>query len=311
VINTYETDPASYAFDRVIQQEINSAGSGCCGFSSVGTVTLSYELLDPDAGVGDMNTARTRTVVTDSLGSVTEYYHNAVGGLLRTTERSQTRLASSPTALVTEYTYNYNVEQVAVTYPKGNRLEYTYDEVVPDRLQQANLLREEDIPDPKVGGDPLVTTYAYEPAFNQVISEINPAGDTTAYAYDDSGNRTTITDTLGYTTIFTYDERGTQTGETDANGNETIIDDYYLAPPYASFIVTPTWGPAHTIFLFDASPSWDVEDASADLQVRWDWEDDGQYDTPYTTVKTATHQYLTYGPRVVRLEVLDSDHLTA
>ena len=311
VVNTYETNPDSYAFDRVIQQEINSAGSGCCGFGGVGRVTLSYELLDPSAGIGDMNTARTRTVVTDSLGNVTEYYHNAVGGLLRTVQKPQTGLASSTTALVTEYTYNYNAEQAAVTYPEGNRVEYTYDEVNPDRLQQANLLREDDIPDPDVGGEPLVTTYAYEPVFNQVISETNPAEDTTTYTYDDSGNRTAITDALGYTITLTYDESGTQTGQTDANGNETIIDDYYLAPPVPSFIITPTWGPTHTVFLFDASPSWDVEDASADLQVRWDWEDDGQYDTPYTTVKTATHQYLTYGPRTVRLEVLDSDHLTA
>lgn len=311
VVNTYETNPDSYAFDRVIQQEINSAGSGCCGFGGVGRVTLSYELLDPSAGIGDMNTARTRTVVTDSLGNVTEYFHNAVGGLLRTVQKPQTGLASSTTVLVTEYTYNYNAEQAAVTYPEGNRMEYVYDEVSSDRLQQANLLSEKRIPAPNVLGQTLLTTYTYEPVFNRVISETNPAGGTTTYAYDHSGNRTTVTNTLGYTTTFTYDASGTQTGETNANGNTTQIAVYHLAPPIASFVITPAWGSTNTIFLFDASSSWDVQDAAANLQVRWDWEDDGQYDTPYTTTKTATHQYLTYGTRTVRLEVLDSDHLTA
>jgi len=311
VINAYETDPASYAYDRVIRQQINSAGSGCCGSNGVGTIYLAYELLDPAADTGAMNTARTRTTVTDQSGRVTQYDYNAVGGLVRQVTWASAGVAGSGAPLITGFTYNYNGEQTSVTDPKGDRKEFTYDEVSDDRLQQGNLLREERLPAPASGETPLVTTYAYEPVFNQKISQIDPAGNTTRYAYDAAGNQIGITDALSQTTSFTYDSSGTRTGETDPNGHTTQLEVYYLAPPHASFVVTPTGESQPASFLFDASSSWDLETAAADLLVRWDWEDDGHYDTPYSTIKIASHRYTSSGHKVARLEVMDTDHLTA
>lgn len=82
------------------------------------------------------------------------------------------------------------------------------------------------------------------------------------------------------------------------------------AAPVASFAINPTSGTTATTFNFDASGSSDNEDATAVLQVRWDWENDGTYDTNYSTTKTATHQYRTDGTYTVKLEVKDSAGLT-
>ena len=71
-----------------------------------------------------------------------------------------------------------------------------------------------------------------------------------------------------------------------------------------------TSGTTATIFTFDASASTDNEDATSVLQIRWDWNNNGTYETNYSTTKTATHQYSTLGTHTVKLEVKDLDGLT-
>jgi hypothetical protein len=53
----------------------------------------------------------------------------------------------------------------------------------------------------------------------------------------------------------------------------------------ALFSATPA------VFNFDASGVVDGEDATAALQVRWDFEDDGVFDTTFSTTKTVSHDY--------------------
>jgi uncharacterized protein (TIGR02145 family) len=79
--------------------------------------------------------------------------------------------------------------------------------------------------------------------------------------------------------------------------------------PNASFTVTPTSGTTDTVFAVDASGSTDNEDASSDLHVRWDWENDGTYDTNWSTIKTASHHYPTIGDKTIKLEVKDTEDL--
>ena len=79
--------------------------------------------------------------------------------------------------------------------------------------------------------------------------------------------------------------------------------------PNASFTVSPTSGTVNTVFNFNASGSTDNEDLTSALQVRWDWNNDGTYDTNYSTTKTITHQYNTLGTHTVKLEVQDSGGL--
>jgi uncharacterized protein (TIGR02145 family) len=80
--------------------------------------------------------------------------------------------------------------------------------------------------------------------------------------------------------------------------------------PVALFTVSPVSGDAATVFHVDASTSSDNEDAATALEVRWDWEADGTWDTEYSTVKTADHQYSVDGTMRIRLEVKDTDNQT-
>ncbi len=81
-------------------------------------------------------------------------------------------------------------------------------------------------------------------------------------------------------------------------------------PPAASFTVSPSMGDLTTTFALDASASSDPEDPVTALEVRWDWEDDGVWDTPRSTAKTASHQYAAVGTHTIRLEVADTAGLT-
>lgn len=76
--------------------------------------------------------------------------------------------------------------------------------------------------------------------------------------------------------------------------------------PQASFTVFPSKGNVTTRFTVDASASADLEDPVASLEVRWDWEDDGIWDTTWSREKTAVHQYASPGAYFVRLQVRDT-----
>ncbi|MBN2000683.1 hypothetical protein JW935_24250 [candidate division KSB1 bacterium] len=82
------------------------------------------------------------------------------------------------------------------------------------------------------------------------------------------------------------------------------------SPPVASFTVTPTFGTINTVFSFDASGSSDEKESLSALQVRWDWESDGNWDTSYSTTKTAAFQYSTEGIKTIKLEVKNTEGLT-
>ncbi|MFQ6073247.1 MAG: PKD domain-containing protein, partial [Methanosarcinales archaeon] len=81
-------------------------------------------------------------------------------------------------------------------------------------------------------------------------------------------------------------------------------------PPTACFTVLPASGNTSTIFSVDGSCSSDPEDPTSSLKVRWDWENDGIYDTSYTTTKTSTHKYLSKGNYTIKMQVKDTGGLT-
>ncbi len=80
----------------------------------------------------------------------------------------------------------------------------------------------------------------------------------------------------------------------------------FNTPPSAAFTVSPDEGTVGTVFEFDASSSWDAQDPTEALEVRWDWESDGIWDTAMTTTKVATHAYSSPGTYTVSLQVMDS-----
>lgn len=60
----------------------------------------------------------------------------------------------------------------------------------------------------------------------------------------------------------------------------------------------------------DAQGSADAEDRDELLEVRWDWEDDDIWDTEWSFVKTASHEYTWGGTYTIRLEARDTVGLT-
>lgn len=104
----------------------------------------------------------------------------------------------------------------------------------------------------------------------------------------------------------------------DSDGN---TDEVYVAitvsdsdtDPTAAFTITndrsstdKTVGTTSTTFTFNASSSTDLEDSSSNLQVRWDFNGDGDWDTTFSTTKTVTNRYLETGDFTVTVEVLDT-----
>ena len=82
-------------------------------------------------------------------------------------------------------------------------------------------------------------------------------------------------------------------------------------PPTACFTVAPDSATTDTDFQFDASCCMDQEDPISTLQVRWDWDGDGTWDTDYSATKAATHRFGTPGTKTVRLEAIDGRNAAA
>jgi hypothetical protein len=80
--------------------------------------------------------------------------------------------------------------------------------------------------------------------------------------------------------------------------------------PKASLTVNPTSGDTSTVFHFDGSGSSDGEDPTSALEVRWDWDNDGTYDTGWDTKKTVDRQFVLIGSHTIRMQVRDTGGLT-
>lgn len=76
--------------------------------------------------------------------------------------------------------------------------------------------------------------------------------------------------------------------------------------PKATYEVDTYRGDVSTVFQFDASMVSDEEDAVELLEIRWDWNNNGVYDTEYSTTKMITHQYTEAGLYFPLLKVRDT-----
>src|SRR5438876_8352965 len=105
---------------------------------------------------------------------------------------------------------------------------------------------------------------------------------------------------------------------TQPRTNATNLTSYRLvgplllpnAPPTADFVWTPTSGDTSTVFTFPAQVI-DARDPPSAIQVRWDWNGDGTWDTSWSTTKTATHTFSSAGDYTVVVRAIDSGGLTA
>jgi hypothetical protein len=147
-------------------------------------------------------------------------------------------------------------------------------------------------------------------------SDIEDASDSLEVRWDwnddgtwDTGWYSTKTMTHQYSAPGIYSIR-VEIRDTDALTNQTTRAVTVVnTAPIASFSVTPDSGSILQSFAVDASTSSDLEDSISVLEVRWDWENDGTWDTGWTTTKTAVHQYASNGVKSVRLAVRDTGDL--
>ncbi|MCX6224665.1 MAG: T9SS type A sorting domain-containing protein, partial [Bacteroidia bacterium] len=80
--------------------------------------------------------------------------------------------------------------------------------------------------------------------------------------------------------------------------------------PIASFTISPETRTTETRFELNASSSTDAETAADDLEVRWDFDGDGNWDTDYDVMKTTNVIFPSPGAVTIILEVKDAGGLT-
>lgn len=84
----------------------------------------------------------------------------------------------------------------------------------------------------------------------------------------------------------------------------------FATQPLALFELSPAIIGAGYPIQVNASDSWDFRDPQAKLETRWDWGDDGVWDTQWTTNMTAMTQYHSIVPFWIRLAVRDANGST-
>lgn len=77
--------------------------------------------------------------------------------------------------------------------------------------------------------------------------------------------------------------------------------------PTASFVVSPYSGTVATTFSFSAMGSTDDKTPLSKLKVRWDFQNDGLWDTDWDTAKLMSHIFPEVGYYTVAIEVKDAD----
>lgn len=91
---------------------------------------------------------------------------------------------------------------------------------------------------------------------------------------------------------------------------DTIWIAHSNGKPTAAFFIGYEYGNLTTSFYFDADKVTDGEDYIDLLKVRWDFDNDGSWDTNYVKEKTASYKYPAAGEYRVKLQVLDTGGLT-
>ena len=183
-----------------------------------------------------------RTRMTDTAGYTVNYAYDAAGRLFRLTDGAN--------ALLVEYEYDAlgrlareekgNGEATTFAYDAAGRL-LRQTEFHPDGTPREALAYFYD-----AAGRPIrmvsaagTTDYAYDPA-GQLVRVALPSGRVVEYAYDEVGNRRTVTDggttsaysannlnqyTAGGAESFTYDANGNLTARTGPGGTTTYVYD--------------------------------------------------------------------------------------
>ena len=177
------------------------------------TVTLSYNgsgLLDnitdfasPARTVQYSYTNGRLTQVTDVLGNTIDYTYDANGYLSEINDQRDvntvTNIYDASGRVIEQYDGNDNKTIFSYDTPSDN---------------QTTII------DPNGN----ITIHTHITDYKLLYSIQNPLGNSIFYSYDESGNRTSVTDRNGNTTSFIYDIRGNVTQTTAADGGITMVE---------------------------------------------------------------------------------------
>jgi RHS repeat-associated protein len=228
-------------FDRDAQGRITGAydpNAGAGGFPAVKYIYDSNGNLFQVQKLVDRNAA---TYATDSFGYTNASFPHYITGI---TNADGTQVAKN--------FYDDSGKLIAVQDANGNLTRFIHNttnnmEVVIDRLghtntyvydtrgnvtAQTNALNQVttmayDANNNKtnstvyLNGQPVTSSYVYDPYYNLLLSSTDPLGHTNGFTYDGYGNMLTSADALGHVTANTYDGNGNLTNTTDALRNQT------------------------------------------------------------------------------------------
>ena len=90
--------------------------------------------------------------------------------------------------------------------------------------------------------------------------------------------------------------------------NDSRVTIYYPGLD-ACFAVSPESGSLDTLFSVNAGCTTDDTYNSSQIEVHWDWENDGAFDTGLTTTKSASHRFSSSGIKSIKLEAQNPDGL--
>ncbi|MEK6826947.1 MAG: PKD domain-containing protein [Nanoarchaeota archaeon] len=110
--------------------------------------------------------------------------------------------------------------------------------------------------------------------------------------------------------IPSYSKRVLQYDKLIDSGEIPINEETKNTSPFSNFSIKPLEGTTNTTFQFNASTSKDDEDQLSKLLFRWDWNDDGVFDTDWSSNYIADYKYPSSHQYGVTLQVKDSGGLT-
>ncbi|MEW6008153.1 MAG: RHS repeat-associated core domain-containing protein [Candidatus Omnitrophota bacterium] len=179
------------------------------------------------------------TKLTDRNGNVIDYGYSTEGNpTFVKTYTNRDINPNDPDFFLVTFEHNSQFDLTKTVFPRGNSIEMTFDDTNPDIYQQGNLLKVARRPTPMTpDSDSLVSTFTYEPVFNQVLTTTDPRGNTSNYSYDTNGNviaieypDVTIPVPQTITQTFSYNAFGQLTEGVKGEENKDCFEYFTFGP---------------------------------------------------------------------------------
>jgi YD repeat-containing protein len=269
----YGTVIPSFAFDRVLSETIG--GTNGSGVAAGGTLTFSYQSLNPNGDPANLSLARRQVTVMDRNGNRHDYVHNVNGNCLTATDFTNRELRPGEPDYTARFGYDSDGEIIIVARPMGDQVIFTYDKPGADRYREGNLIQVRASADPLSGGGrgdghggesgDIVTTIAYEPIDNEIAALTDPRGNDPGYVPQNGGAATQGR----YSRAFTYDY---QEGDPALNGITAYASRFGISLTGAVFGLGDVNGDGSTIqaagnVVRISGPNVQLDPASSQAQI--------------------------------------------